>query len=182
MEFPDLDAIRRVYENGGNVTDYLKNKLKLDKNTLEVIEMAYDLQAGSYINDLNTNFERVDLFTSEFCDLLSPHLLPQDRLLDIGTGEMTTIGLIVNKLRVPIREVLAFDISWSRIDLGVKFWEERVNSQSGWFHLSRTLKVSRFLQRVWTLLHRVVHWNLMAKICLNFCKKFLEWSKGYVFF
>jgi len=43
--------------------------------------MAYDLQAGSYINDLNTNFERVDLFTSEFCDLLSPHLLPQDRLL-----------------------------------------------------------------------------------------------------
>ena len=54
MEFPELDAIRRVYANGENVTDYLKTKLNLDENTLEVIEMAYDLQAGSYINFLNT--------------------------------------------------------------------------------------------------------------------------------
>ena len=110
MNYLDLEKARQIYEEGKNITDYLKSEFKVDCNTSEIIEMAYDLQAGSYIDILNNDPVHVDLFTSEFSELLAPHLAGSNTLLDLGAGELTTLSLIMNKLPMFIDNVFAFDM------------------------------------------------------------------------
>lgn len=44
-----VEQARNIYKNSGNISDFLRSSLLLDKNTAEVIEISYDLQAGSYV-------------------------------------------------------------------------------------------------------------------------------------
>jgi hypothetical protein len=117
MNYLDLEKTRQIYEEGKNITDYLKSEFKVDYNTSEIIEMAYDLQAGSYIDILNNDPVHVDLFTSEFSELLAPHLAGSNTLLDLGAGELTTLSLIMNKLPMFIDNVFAFVANMHKIPL-----------------------------------------------------------------
>ena len=45
-----IKGMRSEYANGNNVMQYAKNRINSDLNELEVIQIAYDLQAGSYID------------------------------------------------------------------------------------------------------------------------------------
>lgn len=55
MKYIDLISAKQVYKNNLNVTDYLKKYLKVKNNNSEIIEIAYDLQAGSYIESAIKN-------------------------------------------------------------------------------------------------------------------------------
>lgn len=46
----DLEFIRQQFDLGSNVTDLLKAQLGVEQNSSEIIEIAYDLQAGEYID------------------------------------------------------------------------------------------------------------------------------------
>ena len=49
MKYLDLQEVKNIYNKGKNITQYLRKKLNQKNNTSEIIEIAYDLQAGSYI-------------------------------------------------------------------------------------------------------------------------------------
>lgn len=124
MKFIDILEAKSVYQKGENVTQYLRDKFDSEDNTSEIIEIAYDLQAGSYINAVNANPDKAESYAAELSEILSVHLVSGDSLLDVGTGEITTLSLILNNLNVDLSDILAFDISWSRLSHGIKFHRE----------------------------------------------------------
>ena len=60
---------------------------------------------------------------------LNKFLFPQSTLLDIGSGELTNLTLTLNKLK-NIQKVFAFDISWSRIYKGIKFFKDNTKHKT----------------------------------------------------
>ena len=124
MEFIDVSEAKSVYQKGENVTQFLRTKLGSENNTSEIIEIAYDLQAGSYIENLKSDPVRQERYATDLSGILNEHLTPGDSLLDVGTGEITTLTLVLNKLVVELAEIFAFDISWSRLSVGMGFHRE----------------------------------------------------------
>ncbi|WP_144300252.1 hypothetical protein [Elioraea rosea] len=112
---------RQAWEAGENVTDALRRQLGVEDNTPEIIELAYDMQAGSYIRDIEENRDRAILYAEEVAGILDRHIEPGTSLLDIGTGEVTTLSLIARRLARLPESILAFDISWSRVRKGLGF-------------------------------------------------------------
>ena len=52
--------------------------------------------------------------------ILQNYIEADDILLDVGTGELTTISQVLQKLQVSPSQVYIFDISWSRLFKGLK--------------------------------------------------------------
>ena len=42
--------LKALYAKGANISKQLREDYGLDKNSMEIIEIAYDLQTGSYID------------------------------------------------------------------------------------------------------------------------------------
>ena len=91
---PIFRTAMEAFARGENVTKHLQRELNTDVNTPAIIEMAYDLQAGSYIAWVRQNREFTERYTSEAAGILDAYLLDGDSLLDVGTGELTTFSLI----------------------------------------------------------------------------------------
>ena len=130
MNHFNLTKARQIYSEGKNVTEFLREEFQEKDNTSEIIEIAYDLQAGSYIDLVNANYQRANIYANELAGLLEPHLLNQSSLLDVGTGELTTLSLLLNNLQTQMSQIFAFDISWSRLYKGKDFFNKNCNSKS----------------------------------------------------
>jgi SAM-dependent methyltransferase len=115
-----------AYRAGRNVTQTLRTLLREDRNTAEIVEIAYDLQAGSYIEAVHEGREYWRAYTAELARLLAPHIAPGDRVLEAGTGEMTTLTGVANAAFASAARLYACDISWSRIVRGRQFVAEEM--------------------------------------------------------
>lgn len=129
-EYNLLADIRRRYESDENISLFLKNKQNHDLSDSDIIEISYDLQAGSYIRAYKSAPDFLNAYANEMAELVSPHLEAGYSVLDAGCGELTTSTLLFNKLRLPAIEFFGFDISWSRLYEGRKFQEQYSNSFS----------------------------------------------------
>ena len=115
----DIIAAKRAYKDGINITEILRSQQNLNSNTPEIIETAYDLQAGSYIKaELNKPNKA---HGSELAGILDDHVTETASLLDIGTGELTTLSNVLVRLKNMPKAVYACDISWSRIYKGIAY-------------------------------------------------------------
>lgn len=112
---------KRAFNRGENVTDHLRRQLSTQQNTPAIIEMAYDIQAGTYVKITNDERSFSLSYAREAADILSPYVFDNDVVLDVGCGELTTLSLIANNLEKEIGALHAFDISWSRIKSGLGF-------------------------------------------------------------
>ena len=121
MSYFNVPSAMKCYRGGGNVTEHLKSQTGSNQNTSEIIEIAYDLQAGSYTEFANKNPVFCNSYAEQIATVISEHLEDGDTLLDVGSGEMTTLALVLGKLNHTPSEVYAFDISWSRIAKGREF-------------------------------------------------------------
>ena len=128
LRINDFVFARDAYLKGANVTEFLKNSLNMDANNKDIIEYAYDLQSGSYIDFTKNNLDMVVTYTRELSQYLNSFLEPDDILMDVGCGELTTLSLIMGHLEVSPKKLLAFDISWSRINVGRDFFKVNVAS------------------------------------------------------
>lgn len=128
QKYADIQLARQAFREGKNVTETLKRQLGTNENSAEIIEIAYDLQAGSYIKSVEANRQYATSYTREMADILGPHLSPGDRLLDVGTGELTTLSLLVSQLHANFDKIYAFDISWSRIWKGLSFAQQNMGA------------------------------------------------------
>lgn len=117
----DIMEAKKAYKEGRNITELLRQQKNLKTNTSEIIETAYDLQAGSYIDYSLKNNSKFESYTTELAEIISMHIKKSDTILDIGTGEITTLSQIICKLNILPHKIFAFDISWSRIFKGISY-------------------------------------------------------------
>ena len=122
MKYVDLDSARKIYSEGGNVTNFLRKQLGVSDNTPEIIEIAYDLQAGSYIEYLKDNKSLATSYYNELFSFIEPHFFDGCRVLDVGTGELTTFVNLLKGFEFNL-EAYAFDVSWSRLFQGVNYFK-----------------------------------------------------------
>ncbi len=115
-----IDA-RKAYSEGNNVTELLRIQNGININTPDIIEVAYDLQAGTYIDFVTEHHNDASLFATEVGKILNNNITHGDTLLDIGAGELTTLSLVLSSMEMRPSEIFAFDISWSRIYKGISF-------------------------------------------------------------
>ena len=113
-------AAKAAYLKNENVTDCLKSFLEVSHNTDDIIEIAYDLQTGSYVKFYEENKLIIENYTDEAACLMGKYIETNDTLLDIGAGELTTLTLLCNKIEKNFRKIFALDISLSRLSLGQK--------------------------------------------------------------
>src|SRR5579872_4710197 len=121
MKYCDLRPAVAAYREGRNVMQTLRETLGETANTPQIIEIAYDLQAGGYIDHVRANRELWRAYTSELAGVLRDHIAAGDRVLEAGTGEMTTLVGVANACYAGISRHYAADISWSRIAKGRAF-------------------------------------------------------------
>ena len=57
-KYSQLKLAIEAYVKGENVTELLRNVTGSDYNDSEIIEIAYDLQAGTYIENIEKNKAR----------------------------------------------------------------------------------------------------------------------------
>lgn len=118
----DLRLLKEAYDRGENITKLLRDACGSSQgvNDTDSIEIAYELQAGSYSQGALNNYAQLLLRAEELALHLSKHLRPLDVILDCGTGEMTTLSCASQKLPSSIK-LMAFDLSPSRLNIGRRF-------------------------------------------------------------
>lgn len=122
----DIVKAKKAYAEGKNITELLRAQKNVDINTSEIIETAYDLQAGTYIEHVTKYPKQTFLYTNELAEILDKHITPNHTLLDIGTGELTTLSYLIAALNIKPRFFYAFDISWSRVYKGIAFAKTKI--------------------------------------------------------
>jgi SAM-dependent methyltransferase len=127
LNFPEA---RRAYASGANVTLHLQQELGASSNTPDIIEMAYDLQAGSYIAYAKAQHAELEGYAAEMAGILAPYLDPDVTILDVGCGELTTLTHVVNRLDVHRGRLMAFDISFSRLYVGRTYASSHMNGNA----------------------------------------------------
>jgi hypothetical protein len=130
LTYLDIIKLKKAYADGKNITELLRTQLNIDENNSEIIEIAYDLQAGTYIKYATQNPEQITLYVNEIAQILNKHTRRDHKLLDIGSGELTTLSFLISALTNKPREIYAFDISWSRIHKGREFAESKIGDES----------------------------------------------------
>lgn len=127
--FGSIIEARRAFNAGENITASIKAAEGLADNPPYAIEIAYDLQSGSYSQAAESDPVRWSEYGSAIAEALCPHLQTGDTILDCGTGEMTSLVATLDALDSAGIEVeaAAFDLSWSRIQRGRRFVREHGN-------------------------------------------------------
>jgi hypothetical protein len=116
---PTINGLRNSFARGENIIELLKNGFPgLDQS--DVIELAYDIQSGTYTDFALDDPKRLNLYAHEIHDLCKEHLGCGDKILDCGAGELTTLSHL--SLLLPSQcQLLACDISLSRLRVGRRF-------------------------------------------------------------
>ena len=119
--------LQLLYSEGKNITQAMRENQGLKENTDEIIEMAYELQSGSYTKAMaNRAFaDSKDAYASELARTILSLGIPSS-ILEAGVGEATTMAGVLRHLPPEIPSY-GFDLSWSRIAYA-KHWLENTAS------------------------------------------------------
>lgn len=107
--------LKRMYDDGQNVSEFLRKHKRLQDNSEEIIEISYDLQAGSYVEAMRNpdKIEYQKRYTSELCATITSLCSPVS-VLEAGVGEATTLSGVLTGLGADVQG-FGFDLSWSRV-------------------------------------------------------------------
>lgn len=109
--------LKEYYEQGQNITQFLRNEMSVQHNLREIIEIAYDLQTGSYISLVQDGemAQRQDHYSQELVRIITSLCQPTS-VMEAGVGEATTLSGVLQHLRGG-GEITGygFDLSWSRV-------------------------------------------------------------------
>ena len=108
--------LKALYEQGENISQKLRDDLGIGHNTEQIIELSYDLQAGSYI-DLQSDdriLSNAKKYTSRLVEIITQLNASPESILEAGIGEGTTLSRVLNGLNYD-KAAYGFDLSWSRV-------------------------------------------------------------------
>jgi SAM-dependent methyltransferase len=117
----NVKEAREAYDRGENITHLLRQQMGETANTADIIEVAYDLQAGSYSRKAVENAGYLKKYCESVGKIIAPYVDEIESIIDIGTGECTSLAYLLDELPSSINQVLACDISWSRLNYGREF-------------------------------------------------------------
>lgn len=122
-----LVGMRATYRAGGNAMAYAREKLAGagSRNSTVATLIAYDLQAGSYVDKARQDPAYNATWCRQLADLIAPLAAPGDSVLEVGCGEATTLAGVLRELARFEPRGLGFDISWSRIKVANEWLAER---------------------------------------------------------
>lgn len=118
-KFSQINKIKEIYTNGGNIIEYLKKNNNQTHNTIEDILISYEFQSGTYIKDLSHNHN----FKKNYCYSLAviiENLRHFNSIIEVGVGEATTLSYLIKQLKNKKLNIFGFDISWSRLKFAKK--------------------------------------------------------------
>jgi len=117
--------LKALYAKGANISKQLREDYGLDKNSMEIIEIAYDLQTGSYIDRMKNidATKYAEQYTSEIAKYILT-LCEPETLLEAGVGEATTLAGVAGNLPM-MRNCYGFDLSWSRVAYASTWLKEK---------------------------------------------------------
>jgi len=118
-------GMRAAYVRGENVMEYAQQNSSVQGNAPISTLIAYDLQAGSYIDGARANPKVRERWCSQLADILNPYINEQSSILEVGCGEATTLAGVLDCLNNTPKHGLGFDISWSRCAHGLTWLEEK---------------------------------------------------------
>lgn len=121
MKYCDLRPAIEAYKKGENVMATLRELLGAAGNIDTIVEVAYDLQAGSYTEYVESNPDYWNSYSDELAAVLKDYVGPGISTLDVGTGEMTTLAGVAKRAFTGAGDMYACDISFSRIKAGRAF-------------------------------------------------------------
>jgi len=109
--------IKKIYLEGKNINAYLKNKLGIAHNSEKIIELSYDLQAGSYTKNILNNDNIKEFYTRYTKELTLEinKLCNPKSIMEAGIGEATTLANLLHNLNNDNLQSFGFDISYSRL-------------------------------------------------------------------
>lgn len=107
--------IKAAYDRGENISSLLRKMQNTAWNSEDIIEIAYDLQAGCYIAALGKPEiqEHKTAYGREIAKLIRS--LDAVSVLEAGVGEATTLAFVLDALAGLRIQPAGFDLSWSRI-------------------------------------------------------------------
>jgi SAM-dependent methyltransferase len=110
-----MQKLRNLYRDGANISEYLRDKYSVS-NTPQIIEIAYDLQAGSYVASMSDPVIKKlrENIATELVKIIRSLILNPSSILDAGVGEGSQLSHVLQHFEIPISSY-GFDISWSRI-------------------------------------------------------------------
>jgi hypothetical protein len=121
--YRDLPRLRALYQQGVNISRELRKIYGNKYNSTDIIEIVYEVQAGSYVDLVESNHTFAIDYCREISSRLASWVLPSDVVLDVGTGELTTFGPVMSE--IPCKLALACDISLSRLLVGLQWLAKR---------------------------------------------------------
>ncbi len=117
--FKDLYKIKKLYDQGVNIIEYLRSQSENKQDLSEAIAISYDFQAGSYIKKAEENKEKKSKWVSSYANIINS-LGNFKTIVEAGVGEATTLSGVLPLLSHGTDSIVAggFDISFSRIQCG----------------------------------------------------------------
>lgn len=121
--FKILNRIKELYSRGENILGALRAMKDSDANSVEDILISYDFQAGSYTKQYTDSKDVRAFYRStgkKIADEINK-LGVFNSLLEVGVGEGTTLNSVLPHLTTAPKDILGFDISWSRLKFARAF-------------------------------------------------------------
>ncbi|NIA70327.1 hypothetical protein HBA54_17095 [Pelagibius litoralis] len=99
LTYFDMLSAKNIYKYGGNFTQFLRDSTPPETRPSDIIEVAYDLQAGTSIDAVKSNEEETSAYYRALASVLDQHIESPSTMLDIGAGEITTLTGVLNNLK-----------------------------------------------------------------------------------
>lgn len=123
-KFKQLNEIKEHYSRKGNILKFLREQGNSKKqNKVEDILISYDIQTGAYIRAFNNQPEKKKEYCTPLAGIINS-LGDYESIMEVGVGEATTLINLIKRLDSIPREILGFDISFSRIKFAKEFLSE----------------------------------------------------------
>lgn len=114
-----IREMQRAYARGKNAMEAAKNYLQVigcyAQNTGLQISVAYDLQAGSYIDINNADLDKATRWWNALGRVICPFIAEGDVIVEAGIGDGTSLNAVLDRLRLSSFRAYGFDISYSRV-------------------------------------------------------------------
>lgn len=125
------EIARAAFQDGKNVSETLRAHLASAHNTPEIIELSYEMQAGTYVEFAQRDLVFGQAYAAAMATALRPQLQAGDVILDVGSGELTTLSQLVKHLDFDFSKIYACDISEARLSVGKTYAENHMGASFG---------------------------------------------------
>lgn len=128
-----LTGMRKASAAGENAMEFARVLGQTTEvNMTTAVEIAYDLQSGSYVDDAIRDPEANERWCQQLAGILEPLTSGSETVIEVGCGEATTLSGVADQLGLSAESTYGFDIAWSRVRVAQQ-WMQRQNLSANVF-------------------------------------------------